>query len=91
MVCSHEVLTDGAAIEVARDIFGDRIEYCSKNYDALEGADALLVLTEWNEFRYPDFQMMKEVMRQPVVFDGRNILNRKKLEDIGFTYYGIGI
>jgi UDPglucose 6-dehydrogenase len=57
----------------------------------LQGADALLLLTEWNEFRYPDFERMKELLKEPVVFDGRNILNRRRLEELGFTYYGIGI
>lgn len=83
--------SDPVAMEVAKEIFGDRITYHQKNYDALKGADALLLLTEWNEFRYPDFELMKSTMKEPVIFDGRNILNRKRLEDTGFTYYGIGV
>jgi UDPglucose 6-dehydrogenase len=83
--------SDPVAMDVARGIFGDRIAYFSKNYDALSGADALLLLTEWNEFRYPDFELMKETLNEPVIFDGRNILNPRKLRDLGFTYYGIGI
>jgi UDPglucose 6-dehydrogenase len=83
--------TDPVAVDVARGIFGDRIQYFSKNYDALNGADALLLLTEWNEFRYPDFDLIKESLNEPVVFDGRNILNRKRLREMGFTYYGIGL
>jgi UDPglucose 6-dehydrogenase len=83
--------TDPVAIEVAREIFGDRIEYHQKNYDALDGADALLLVTEWNEFRYPDFELMKTLLREPVIFDGRNILNRARLREMGFTYYGIGV
>ncbi len=83
--------SDPVAMDVAREIFGDRITYHQKNYDALEGADAMLLLTEWNEFRYPDFELMKATMREPLVFDGRNILNRRRLEEVGFTYYGIGV
>ena len=83
--------SDPVAMEVAKDLFGDRITYHQKNYDALEGADALLLLTEWNEFRYPDFELMKSTMKQHVIFDGRNILNRRRLEEMGFTYYGSGV
>ncbi len=83
--------SDPAALEVARGIFGDRISYHRKNYEALEGADALLLVTEWNEFRYPDLERMKSLLRTPVIFDGRNILNRKRLLEMGFTYYGIGV
>jgi len=83
--------SDPVAMDVAREIFGDRIEYFSKNYDALQGADALFLLTEWNEFRYPDYEQIKAAMASPVVFDGRNILNRRRLEELGFTYHGIGV
>jgi UDPglucose 6-dehydrogenase len=83
--------SDPVAMDVARELFGDRISYHQKNYDALEGADALLLLTEWNEFRYPDFELMKATMKEPIIFDGRNILNRRRLEEEGFTYYGIGV
>ena len=83
--------SDPVAMHVARETFGDRITYHSKNYEALAGADGLLLLTEWNEFRYPDFDLMKSTLNNPVVFDGRNIYGRKKLEDLGFTYYGIGV
>ena len=83
--------TDPVALGVAREHFGDRISYMKKNYDALKGADALLIVTEWNEFRYPDFEQIKELLNEPVVFDGRNIFNRAKLEGLGYTYYGIGV
>jgi UDPglucose 6-dehydrogenase len=83
--------TDPVALDVAREIFGDRISYSKKNYEALPGADALLVVTEWNEFRFPDFEQIKEMLTEPVVFDGRNVYNREKLEGLGFTYYGIGV
>jgi UDPglucose 6-dehydrogenase len=58
--------------------------------DALEGADALILITEWNEFRRPDFEAMKGLLKTPVVFDGRNIYSRKTLERLGYDYYGIG-
>jgi UDPglucose 6-dehydrogenase len=64
---------DPEATPTARRIFGDRITICEKSYDALPGADALAVVTEWNEFREPDFKRMRQLMRTPVVFDGRNI------------------
>jgi UDPglucose 6-dehydrogenase len=59
-------------------------------YEALRGADALAVVTEWNEFRAPDFQKMKRLMKKPVIFDGRNIYNPVELRKEGFLYYGIG-
>jgi len=58
--------------------------------DALEGADALVLVTEWNEFRRPDFDAVKARLRQPLVFDGRNIYRRETLEQAGFRYWGIG-
>lgn len=83
--------TDPESIQVARALFKDRIEYCAKPYETLPGADALVVVTEWNEFRRPDFEKMKSLMKQPVIFDGRNIYTPAVLEKIGFKYYGIGI
>jgi len=67
------------------------IETFSDKYKALENADALLLLTEWPEYRSPDFWEMKKVMKNPVVIDGRNVFNRDLLERQGFTYYGIGL
>jgi UDPglucose 6-dehydrogenase len=81
---------DPEAMAEARRIFGDRITYERSNYDALEGADALLIVTEWNEFRRPDFQRMAKLMRNKVVFDGRNIYERPQMQALGFTYYSIG-
>lgn len=74
----------------AKKIFGDRIRYAPRNYDALKGADALLVITEWNEFRRPNFQRIKELLKSPVVFDGRNIYDPAEMRKMGFTYYSIG-
>jgi UDPglucose 6-dehydrogenase len=81
---------DPEATEEARRIFGARIELCSNNYAALDGADALLLVTEWQAFRNPNFERMKSAMRQPVVFDGRNIFDPAHLRESGFKYYGIG-
>ncbi len=81
---------DPIAMDVARGVFGDAIEFCANNYDALQGADALVVVTEWNDYRFPDFQRMKTLMRNPVIFDGRNVYNPPEVVQLGFSYYGIG-
>ena len=81
---------DPKALHAAREILGQRVTLCTRSYDALEGADALVVATEWNEFREPDFSRMKTLMRRPVIFDGRNIYNPRLLEELGFHYEGIG-
>jgi UDPglucose 6-dehydrogenase len=81
---------DPVAAQVARRHFGDRVRYTETPYDALEKADGLFVLTEWNEFRRPDFERMKKLMRQPVVFDGRNIFDPVRMRERGFIYFGIG-
>jgi UDPglucose 6-dehydrogenase len=81
---------DPEAMNVARGIFGSRISYAKRNYDALKGADALAVVTEWQEFREPDFARMRKLMRSPVVFDGRNIYLPSQMKSEGFTYYSIG-
>ncbi|HSA78123.1 MAG TPA: UDP-glucose/GDP-mannose dehydrogenase family protein [Nitrospirota bacterium] len=81
---------DPVAMDQARKIFQTRIALMEDGYEALRGADALAVVTEWNEFRAPDFQKMKKLMKKPVIFDGRNIYNPAELKKEGFTYYGIG-
>ncbi len=81
---------DPVAEGSARRLFGDRVALCTSPYDALEGADALFVVTEWNEFRRPDFGRMKRLMRTPVVFDGRNIFDPAAMRERGFVYYGMG-
>jgi UDPglucose 6-dehydrogenase len=81
---------DPEALRQARTIFADRISYHSVAYDALDGADALLVITEWGEFKQPDFERMKTAMKQPVIFDGRNLYDPASLRRLGFTYYPIG-
>jgi UDPglucose 6-dehydrogenase len=81
---------DPEAINEARKLFGARIRYTERNYDALNGASALLILTEWNEFRRPDFQRIKSLLKEPVIFDGRNIYDPDDLRKLGFAYYSIG-
>ena len=81
---------DPQASKVARGIFGRKITLADKNYDALKGADALIVATEWNEFREPDFNRMRKLMNTPVIFDGRNIYNPEQMHALGFTYYSVG-
>ena len=81
---------DPQANESARRIFASRITLASDGYEALEGADALAILTEWNEFREPDFARMRELMRAPVVFDGRNLFDPAEMRALGFRYHSIG-
>ena len=66
------------------------INYVENSYDALKGADALILLTEWDEFRTPDFKKMKKLMKQRIIIDGRNIYNPKLLRKIGFKYLSVG-
>jgi UDPglucose 6-dehydrogenase len=81
---------DPEAMPVARGRFGDRITYAPNGYDALQGADCLAIVTEWNEFRRPDFDRMLTLMRTPVVFDGRNLYTPERMKQRGFAYYSIG-
>ncbi len=81
---------DPEAIANVKAIYGDRIALCDRPYGCLEGADALAIATEWNEFRNPDFEVMKRLMRQPVIFDGRNLYDPARMAELGFTYQGIG-
>jgi len=81
---------DPAAGPVAKRLFDNRIALCEKSYDALTGADALAIVTEWNEFREPDFAKMLSLLRTPVVFDGRNIYSPEQMRTLGFTYFSIG-
>jgi len=81
---------DPEAEATARRIFGDKISYAPHSYDAVKGVDALAVLTEWNEFREPDFSRMRSLMRHAVIFDGRNVFDVEHIRSEGFTYYSIG-
>ncbi len=96
-----QLLTEAGAKVVAYDpeavqeskkhYLGETVEYADRPMDALQDADALLLVTEWNEFRRPDFEAVRDQMKNPVIFDGRNIYSRPVLEKLGFTYYGVGV
>ncbi len=81
---------DPEAMKVAKSIFGSKITCAASGYDALTGADALVIVTEWNEFREPDFGRMRKLLRTPVIFDGRNLYNAETIRAQGFTYISIG-
>lgn len=85
-VCAH----DPAAMDQARSILGEKIEYAESNYDALSGADALVIVTDWNEYRNPDFERIKKALKRPVIVDGRNLYDPEKMQDLGIRYYSIG-
>jgi UDPglucose 6-dehydrogenase len=85
-VTCHDPVAEGNA----RRVFGNRIRYAANPYAALEGAEALFVVTEWNDFRRPDLERMKSLMKSPVVFDGRNLYDPARMREKGFSYYGIG-
>jgi len=100
LVLCEELLKRGAiikaydpeAMESFRIRFGERtgMNYCRSNYEAIEGADALVVCTEWNEFRQPSFKRIKESMKQSVIFDGRNVYSLDVMKEYGFACYSIG-
>jgi UDPglucose 6-dehydrogenase len=81
---------DPEAGPTAKRIFGERIALCEKSYDACASADALAIVTEWNEFREPDFRKVRTLLKSPVVFDGRNIYTPEHMRALGFTYFSIG-
>jgi len=81
---------DPEAVETTRAVLGDVIEYTPDDYTALVGADALVICTEWNEFRRPDFDKVRGTLNQPVVFDGRNLYDPQRMAELGFDYYSIG-
>ena len=81
---------DPEALHNVHSLYGDQLAYCDRPYGALEQADALAVVTEWNEFRNPDFEVMRRLMRQAVIFDGRNVYDPVRMAALGFVYHGIG-
>ncbi len=99
LVIIEKLLSNGAkviahdpiAMEEAKHTLGNRISYADKQENALLNADALLIITEWSDYRSPDFEEIKSLLKNPVVFDGRNIYDAQEMRDFGFTYYGIGI
>jgi UDPglucose 6-dehydrogenase len=92
------LLAEGATVRVhdpeampnVRALYGDQLVYCDRPYGALEGADALVIVTEWQEFRTPDFEVMRRLLRQPVIVDGRNLYDPQSMVDHGFSYHAIG-
>ncbi len=85
-ICAH----DPAALDHARALLGNRIDYAETNYEALAGADALVVVTDWNEYRHPDFERVKRTLKQPVIVDGRNLYDVEKMRELGVRYHSIG-
>lgn len=85
-VCAH----DPEAIKEAKKIFGERITYNSNQYEILKGADALAIVTEWNEYRTPDFERMKSLLNRSLIFDGRNLYEPSRIKETGFEYLPIG-
>ncbi len=83
-------VSDPVAMAEARNHFGDRVTYCDHHYEAIDGADALIVCTEWNQFRNPDFDRLRSLLKEPVVIDGRNIFSASNLPDKGFKYVCVG-
>ncbi len=81
---------DPEAMEVARALWQDRVTFATDPYDALTGADALAVVTEWLVYRNPDFERIKQVLRTPVIVDGRNLYEPARMSRLGFRYTGIG-
>ncbi|MFA6456085.1 MAG: UDP-glucose/GDP-mannose dehydrogenase family protein [Bacteroidota bacterium] len=81
---------DPAAIESAKFYLNDSVSYVDNEYEALDNADALLIFTEWNEFRNPDFAIIRSKLKQSIIFDGRNIFDPEKMKEVKFTYFGIG-
>ena len=87
---AHVTAYDSHAHASARTIFGTRIALAARSYDAVQDADALAIVTEWNEFREPDFSRIRDLMRAPVIFDGRNLFDLEQMTRLGFTYHSIG-
>ena len=82
---------DPKAMETAKIIFGDKIVYSSNSYEALENADALILITEWNEFKRPSFDKIKSKLKEPIIFDGRNQYDKKRMTDRGIKYISLGV
>jgi UDPglucose 6-dehydrogenase len=98
LVLIDRLLESGAAVRVhdpeamqnVRHLYGDRLTYCEQRDETLSGTDCLAIMTEWKYFIHPDFERMRQLMRQPVIFDGRNLYNPRRMREAGFTYYSIG-
>ncbi len=81
---------DPEAMDNVRTIYGDRIHFCANMYEAIEGTDSLCIMTEWSEFRNPDFERMTSLLKEPIIFDGRNVYDLDQMKSLGFHYISIG-
>ena len=94
----NELLNAGASItaydpEAMTNVkaqIGDKIKYASNQYDTLQNAEALIIATEWSEFRTPDFELMEQKIKNKIIFDGRNLFECQKMKSMGYTYVSIG-
>jgi UDPglucose 6-dehydrogenase len=81
---------DPEAQETARAVLGDKVEYVSSKEEALKGADALVIVTDWDEFKTPNWNEVKSSLKNPIIIDGRNMFDPKEMKDLGFTYKSVG-
>jgi UDPglucose 6-dehydrogenase len=99
LVLIRKFIQDGASVKVydpvamheAKRILGDKVQYATDQYDAVKDADCLVLATEWPDFRFPDFAVIKSLLKSPIIFDGRNIYDLSEMKKKGFTYYCIGV
>lgn len=87
---ANVVVHDPVAMAHARELFDDRVSFAETNYEAIAGADALAIATDWNEYRHPDFQRIRQAMKGHVIVDGRNLYNPEQMRALGFSYHSIG-
>jgi UDPglucose 6-dehydrogenase len=81
---------DPEAMDNVKKIYGEKIHFGKDHYEILKNADALVICTEWSVFRTPDFDAMKKLMKQKLIFDGRNVYSKEQMQELGFNYYSIG-
>jgi UDPglucose 6-dehydrogenase len=84
------VVFDPEAMDNVKEVVGKKVKYAKTQYEAIEGADALMIMTEWPEFRTPDFDLMDKALKNKVIFDGRNLYELKDMKELGYAYYSIG-
>ena len=87
---AHIIAFDPEAMENVKSIYGDKIQYSKNMYDTLKGADCLAIMTEWSEFRTPDFEKMAGLLNAKIIFDGRNLYDMEQVKSMGFHYQSIG-
>jgi UDPglucose 6-dehydrogenase len=81
---------DPEAMDNVKEVIGETVEYCEDEYSTLEGADALMIMTEWPVFRTPEFEIIKQKLNNPLILDGRNLYETAQMKELGFTYFSIG-